>query len=108
MGSGKTEGALAGRFGRSGVVWALPTKATTNAMYARVRDFYTNALKVGRSQESTMPRDAQAEEPPKSRKAQAEDPFSSVSEPKEAKSQRRQRAQAKPLPGYSSATRTTG
>lgn len=50
MGSGKTEGALAaaevlaGRFGRSGVVWALPTKATTNAMYARVRDFYTNAL----------------------------------------------------------------
>ena len=51
MGSGKTEGALAaaevlaGRFGRSGVVWALPTKATTNAMYARVRDFYTNALR---------------------------------------------------------------
>ena len=50
MGSGKTEGALAaaevlaGRFGRSGVVWALPTKATTNAMYARVRDFYTSAL----------------------------------------------------------------
>lgn len=50
MGSGKTEGALAaaevlaGRFGRSGVVWALPTKATTDAMYARVRDFYTNAL----------------------------------------------------------------
>lgn len=51
MGSGKTEGALAaaevlaGRFGRSGVVWALPTKATTNAMYARVRDFYANALR---------------------------------------------------------------
>lgn len=50
MGSGKTEGALAaaevlaGRFGRSGVVWALPTKATTNAMYARVRGFYANAL----------------------------------------------------------------
>ena len=50
MGSGKTEGALAaaevlaGRFGRSGVVWALPTKATTDAMYIRVRDFYTNAL----------------------------------------------------------------
>ena len=50
MGSGKTEGALAaaevlaGRFGKSGVVWALPTKATTDAMYARVRGFYTNAL----------------------------------------------------------------
>lgn len=50
MGSGKTEGALAaaevlaGRFGKSGVVWALPTKATTDAMYVRVRDFYTNAL----------------------------------------------------------------
>ena len=50
MGSGKTEGALAAaevlaaKYGKSGVVWALPTKATTNAMYARVRDFYTNAL----------------------------------------------------------------
>lgn len=75
MGSGKTEGALAaaevltGRFGRSGVVWALPTKATTDAMYARVRDFYTNALRTEELQE-----------------AEAEDPSSSVSEPKEAKS----------------------
>ena len=57
MGSGKTEGALAaaevlaGRFGRSGVVWALPTKATTDAMYARVRGFYTSAL--GESAQAT-------------------------------------------------------
>ena len=82
MGSGKTEGALAAaevlaaKYGKSGVVWALPTKATTNAMYARVRDFYTNALresvKVTGQESESQGEERDLQDPP--HLAQAESP----------------------------------
>lgn len=53
MGAGKTEAALlsaeilAGRFGANGLLIALPTQATTNAMFSRLLDFLGFALGQG-------------------------------------------------------------
>ena len=69
MGAGKTEASmlaaeiLAARFGANGLVVALPTQATTNAMFSRLLNFLDFALidsseEEGREQDNVAPRSA--------------------------------------------------
>jgi len=53
MGEGKTEAALllaqnlAARFGHGGIYWALPTQATANQMFGRLKEFLQRTLPGG-------------------------------------------------------------